>query len=157
LRAILDDPGAWADHVLLVLYTFRTSAAEHKRCALNALFLVRDHPYLIYGTCLSLFLGPIIILLPFLLFQELNILVMLHLRSLMHGWDAFGVLEGTDYDTVCESWTESREKVFASIDACSETFNEWTTKHPILMVIRVLSGLLGIYTVSRLWYGWGPL
>jgi hypothetical protein len=75
----------------------------------------------------------------------------------MHGWDAFGVLEGTDYDTVRESWTESREKVFASIDACSETFNEWTTKHPILMVIRVLSGLLGIYTVSRLWYGWGPL
>ncbi|KAH6911563.1 hypothetical protein BKA70DRAFT_1268081 [Coprinopsis sp. MPI-PUGE-AT-0042] len=140
LRAILDDPSAWADHVLVVFYSF-----------------LQTHSYLIYGTCLSLFLGPIILLVPFLIFQELSILVILHTRSLAHGWYCSWPLEGTDYDTLCESWMESREKVFASVDACSETFNEWTTKHPILMVIRVLAGLLGVYTVSRVWCGWGPL
>lgn len=48
---------------------------------------------------------------------------------------------------------ESKEKVFASVEAATATFNEWTTDHPILMVTRVLFGLLGLYVLYGLFIG----
>ena len=46
---------------------------------------MHNHPHIVYLTCLSLFFGPVIILVPFLLLHEIAILLLFNLGFVTHG------------------------------------------------------------------------
>ena len=55
------------------------------------------------------------------------------------------------YDSLHEHFMESREKLFASVEAATATFNTWTTNHLTLLITRVLAGTLGLYVLYAIW------
>ena len=48
-------------------------------------FLVKTHPHIVHTVSLSIFFGPIVVLLPFLFLHELAISLLFHLSFVMHG------------------------------------------------------------------------
>lgn len=135
LSDILQNPGEWC------LFVARSSYDSLHR-----------HPQIVCFTSLCLFLGPMVLLIPFILFHEMAILFLFNLGFITHGLTP-GRLED-QYDAVKERFVESREMVFASVDGATATFNQWTTDHFLLRFLRVGAGVLGTWTLVNLWIGW---
>lgn len=107
------------------------------------------HPHSIYLISLSIFFGPIIVLLPLLLIYEIGVLLLFNLSFVSHG-SLPGAVED-QYDSLHEHFMESREKLFASVEAATATFNTWTTNHLSLLITRVVAGTLGLYVLYAIW------
>ncbi|EAU85785.2 hypothetical protein CC1G_05002 [Coprinopsis cinerea okayama7 len=97
---------------------------------------VHEHPHIVSLLSLSIFFGPIIVLIPFVLLQEIGVLIAFYLGFFTHGLFPRGRIEDR-YEALKEGCMESKEKVFASVEAVTATFNEWTTEYPVLMIFRV--------------------
>lgn len=48
---------------------------------------------------------------------------------------------------------ESRERTFDSVDAATSKFNQWTTDHFFLRLLRILGGVIGVYAAWGIWDG----
>ncbi|TEB40009.1 hypothetical protein FA13DRAFT_46805 [Coprinellus micaceus] len=125
LQSIFSDPGAWLVHLLESCYA-----------------ILCNHPHLVCVISLCLFAGPVVVLLPFLLLHEIAILVLFNLNFVGHG-----LLPGRiedQYDALKEHFMESRERTFDSVDAATSTFNQWTTDHFFLRLLRILGGVIDL-------------
>ena len=105
-------------------------------------------------------------LLPLLLIYEIGVLLLFNLSFVSHGLlpgahnvvslsqphltTEVGAVED-QYDSLHEHFMESREKLFASVEAATATFNTWTTNHLSLLITRVLAGTLGLYVLYAIW------
>ena len=49
---------------------------------------------------------------------------------------------------------DSREQVFATVDASTAIFNKWTSDHFILMLTRLAGGVVGMYALYGVWEEW---
>ncbi|KAG2010280.1 hypothetical protein CC2G_013118 [Coprinopsis cinerea AmutBmut pab1-1] len=136
LSNVARDPSAWAMRGLLGVYGF-----------------LHEHPHIVSLLSLSIFFGPIIVLIPFVLLQEIGVLIAFYLGFFTHGLFPRGRIEDR-YEALKEGCMESKEKVFASVEAVTATFNEWTTEYPVLMIFRVVCGLLGLYVLYERYGGW---
>ncbi|TFK27602.1 hypothetical protein FA15DRAFT_692416 [Coprinopsis marcescibilis] len=145
--------GRWSRLIVLFINDIVRNPSVWTFPAFDASYrFFQNHPHIVYLASLSIFFGPIILLVPFLLLQEIGVLFAFNLSFASHGLIPGRVED--HYETLKEHFMESKEKVFASVEAATSVFNDWTSEHPLLMIFRVLSGLLGLYVLYGLWSGW---
>ncbi|KAF8887096.1 hypothetical protein BD779DRAFT_1528118 [Infundibulicybe gibba] len=116
-----------------------------KRC----LFHVRSvaqHPHSTYLLALSLFFGPIVVLLPLLILHELLVSMLFNSTLIL-----FAGPVDTRYENLRRTFQGTRESIFASVENAASTFNRWTTECIPLLLFRILAGAIGVYVLLELW------
>ncbi|KAF9451133.1 hypothetical protein P691DRAFT_663917, partial [Macrolepiota fuliginosa MF-IS2] len=114
--------------------------------------IVHAHLFLAHVLAWSIFFGPIIILVPFLLMHEILIIMVHNLTYTFHG-----LLPGSlpdQYETLRLSLLDTRESLFSFVDRSSSIFNKWTSEHVSLMVLRLAGAVLGSILLYAIWTGW---
>jgi len=118
----------------------------------DAYTFVKTNPYPFHIIAWSIFFGPIAILIPSLLFLELAILFLFYASFLCHGF-RLDSLEDR-FHSLREYFMDTRESLFSVVESWSNVFNTWTSRYPPLLVFRLLSASLGLFTLIGLWTNW---
>ncbi|KAF9533000.1 hypothetical protein CPB83DRAFT_846758 [Crepidotus variabilis] len=113
---------------------------------------VEANPHPFHILAWSLFFGPIILLIPCLLILELTILILFY-----SGFAAHGLLPGSmegRFHVLKESFEETRESLFSTVESWTTIFNNWTSKHPALLVLRLVAAGVGLIILAGIWTSW---
>lgn len=99
------------------------------------------HPHVVHIVSLSIFFGPIAILLPILLFQELLMGIVFNLIFIFHG-----LLPGSakdHYTALHSALDQLRGPIGSSVDSLSTKYNKFTTEFWPLILVRLFALGLG--------------
>ena len=117
----------------------------------------------------SIFFGPIVLLVPFLLSHEILILFAYNLTYTLHGLIPRTLPHHTiqctplqnnsdslpdQYEVLRLSFLDVRELLFSFVDRLSNVFNKWTADHIPLMALRLAGGVIGSILLYAIWVGW---
>ncbi|TFK68964.1 hypothetical protein BDN72DRAFT_642757 [Pluteus cervinus] len=109
---------------------------------------VRTYPHLFYVLSWCIFFGPIVFLIPLLFVHELGVILLHSLTFLLHG-----LVSSESYYSIRDSLLDSKEAMFATVEAWSASFNKLTTEKYPIMLIRVVAGIYGMYVmIGILWW-----
>ncbi|KAJ3562926.1 hypothetical protein NP233_g9274 [Leucocoprinus birnbaumii] len=111
--------------------------------------LVHTHIYWAHILAWSVFFGPIVVLVPFLVVHEVLILFAYNLIYTLHGLIPHSLTD--QYESLRFSLLETRESLFSFVDRSSSVFNKWTAEHMPLMVLRLAAGALGSVLLYAIW------
>lgn len=100
----------------------------------------------------SIFFGPIVLLVPFLLSHEIMILFAYNLTYTLHGLIPRSLPD--QYEVLRLSFLDVRELLFSFVDRLSNVFNKWTADHIPLMALRLAGGVIGSILLYAIWVGW---
>ncbi|GLB38682.1 hypothetical protein LshimejAT787_0505470 [Lyophyllum shimeji] len=106
---------------------------------------LRQHPYKALFWCLLTFLGPWILLLPLLLLQAFFFVVLLIL-----GFGLGGIIGGSPaalFQSFCYGADTPANSLFAMLQSTGTHYNVATVSSGVLLTIRVLAGVLGLYVL----------
>ncbi|GLB38698.1 hypothetical protein LshimejAT787_0505630 [Lyophyllum shimeji] len=106
------------------------------------------HPHVVHIASFSIFFGPIVILLPLLLFHELVIAVLFNLSFVMHG-TLPGAMDDR-YLALQSAFDDLKGSIFSSVDGLATKYNKLTTEYWPLVLVRLLSlaiGGLALYSI----------
>jgi len=133
------------------------------------LLVVHIYKYWAHLIAWSIFFGPIVLLIPFLLLHEILIISTFYLTYTLHGLIHRASLHcktqctltrndpgslPDQYETLRLSFLDARGLLFSFVDRSSNVFNRWTTNHMPLMVLRLAGGALGGILFFVIWTGW---
>ncbi|KAF5361002.1 hypothetical protein D9756_005120 [Leucocoprinus leucothites] len=114
--------------------------------------LVHTHIYWAHLIAWSIFFGPIVVLVPFLLVHEILIFFAYNFTYILHGITSHSLPD--QYEDLRLSLLDTRESLFSFVDRSSNVFNKWTADHMPLMVFRLTAGALGSILLYAIWMGW---
>jgi len=163
-------PIAWVDNQGL-LHSSRAWWALGSFHFLNCwrLLVVHIYKYWAHLIAWSIFFGPIVLLIPFLLLHEILILLTFDLTYTLHGVIRRALFHyktqctltrnnpgslPDQYEALRLSSLDARELLFSFVDRSSNVFNRWTANHMPLMVLRLAGGALGGVLLFVIWMGW---
>ncbi|KXN89058.1 hypothetical protein AN958_06362, partial [Leucoagaricus sp. SymC.cos] len=114
--------------------------------------LVHAHIYWAHIIAWSIFFGPIVVLVPFILVHEVFIIIAHNLTYTLHGLLPYPLPD--QYEALRLLLLDTRESLFSFVDRTSNVFNKWTAEHMPLMVLRLAGGALGTILLYAIWIGW---
>ncbi|TFK34768.1 hypothetical protein BDQ12DRAFT_689164 [Crucibulum laeve] len=118
-----------------------------------AYYFCHAHPHPLLLLLWTLFFGPIIFLLPFLLLQEVVFLVLFNASMVCHGLRRGSLTE--QYTSLHSLLSEDyKEPVSHRIEQAANTYNAFTTRHPAFFVIRVVALGVGVGVAGGVWGFW---
>lgn len=172
LEDIFERPSQWPVQAVYAGYTFcmptfNLLTTKAGNLTQSMVKLVAHHLHVVHIIALSIFFGPIIALLPFLLIHELVISLLFNLSFLMHGlvpginfllfcrqlsYTCFALgTADTHYSYLRKTLLSTKESVFASVDSAGSIYNKWTIDFAPLAVLRITALGLGCYALYEIW------
>ncbi|KAF9013058.1 hypothetical protein BDQ17DRAFT_1270552 [Cyathus striatus] len=161
LDDLIEDAGhrfaGWSVHVALALGHYFYLVFQHpSEWAVVAFYafinFLHVHPHIVHILCWTIFFGPIVVLLPFLVLHELVFSIVFNLSFVSHGLIR-GALED-QYTALKESFLDRREPFFALVEEAAARYNQLTTLCLPLVVVRLAAAALAMYVTYGIWFGW---
>ncbi|KAJ8691698.1 hypothetical protein PTI98_011241 [Pleurotus ostreatus] len=113
--------------------------------------LSTGHPYLSLILLLLICVGPILLLVTLVIFEQAVQYILFFFGSLLHG---FGGSPSRWYWRVNDRRFPSRDRFFLRVQSYSERYNKTSTDRQPFLVVRVVAALLSIYFIVVIWKRW---
>lgn len=110
-----------------------------------AIELLRQHPHAALFIALLIFIGPWILLLPLFLLQAFFFVVLYVL-----GFGLSGIVGGSPaalYQSFCYGGHTPSSSIFAMLQSTGTYYNVGTASNWLLLAIRIMAGVLGLYVL----------
>ncbi|KAL0952945.1 hypothetical protein HGRIS_007159 [Hohenbuehelia grisea] len=137
-----------------VLKNFFTYLANYPLHAFHAVdHLLKSHPYLSLLVLSLIFFGPVLLLLPLIIFEELVLMVAYNAAISLHGLFLHG-RPSRWYRELRRPHFRQRDSVFHKCQLYTEAYNRKTTENRPLLVFRVICAAVAVYVVVLLAISW---
>ncbi|KAG7087936.1 hypothetical protein E1B28_011981 [Marasmius oreades] len=121
---------------------------------------IKSHPYSCLSYASIVFFGPMTFAIPPVVLQDLTVHILLNLTYLSHGMASDRPLaryyhsSSSTYVLAFAPAICRFEVVFSWLENAASVYNQWTTNHMPLIILRLLAAALSVYIVLGLLWLW---